>query len=163
MFTFRKTAGVAAALALALSLSACSSSSDTAAETPAASAPAASAPASPTSSVGAANEAFCTSSAALKSEIENLRTLVTGGSVTVEALQAQREAIKAAGEQAKTDAQALDAAVQAGVTGAQAAFQTAIDAIPADQTGLKEVAAYTAAAVVFAKAVDAIDNEVGCS
>ncbi len=163
MFTFRKTAGVAAALALALSLSACSSSSDTAAETPAASAPAASAPASPTSSVGAANEAFCTSSAALKTEIENLRTLVTGGSVTVEALQAQRDAIKAAGEQAKTDAQTLDAAVQAGVTGAQAAFQTAIDAIPADQTGLKEVAAYTAAAVVFAKAVDAIDNEVGCS
>jgi hypothetical protein len=163
MFTFRKTAGVAAALALALSLSACSSSSDTAAETPAASAPAASAPASPTSSVGAANEAFCTSSAALKTEIENLRTLVTGGSVTVEALQAQRDAIKTAGEQAKTDAQTLDAAVQAGVTGAQAAFQTAIDAIPADQTGLKEVAAYTAAAVVFAKAVDAIDNEVGCS
>lgn len=163
MFTFRKTAGVAAALALALSLSACSSSSDTAAGTPAASAPAASAPASPTSSVGAANEAFCTSSAALKTEIENLRTLVTGGSVTVEALQAQRDAIKAAGEQAKTDAQTLDAAVQAGVTGAQAAFQTAIDAIPADQTGLKEVAAYTAAAVVFAKAVDAIDNEVGCS
>jgi len=168
MVTFRRTAGVAAALALALSLSACSSSSDTAAETPAASAPAASAPAasapaSPTSSVGAANEAFCTSSAALKAEIEDLRTLVTGGSVTVEALQAQRDAIKAAGDQAKTDAQALDAAVQAGVAGAQAAFQTAIDAIPADQTGLKEVAAYTAAAVVFAKAVDAIDNEVGCS
>jgi hypothetical protein len=163
MFTLRKTAGVAAALALALSLSACSSSSETAAETPAASAPAASAPASPTSSVGAANEAFCTSSAALKAELENLKTLVKGGSVTVEALQAQKDALKAAGEQAKTDAQSLDAAVQAGVTGAQAAFQTAIDAIPADQTGLKEVAAYTAAAVVFAKAVDAIDNEVGCS
>ena len=70
MITFRKSAGVAAALALALSLSACSSSSETATETPAASAPAASAPANPsptaTSSVGAANEAFCTSSAALK-------------------------------------------------------------------------------------------------
>ena len=70
MITFRKTAGVAAALALALSMSACSSSSETATETPAASAPAASAPASPsptaTSSVGAASEAFCTSSAALE-------------------------------------------------------------------------------------------------
>jgi hypothetical protein len=163
MVTFRKSAGVAAALALALSLSACSSSSDTAAETPAASAPAASAPASPTSSVGTANEAFCTSTAALKAELGNLQTLVKGGSVTVEALQSQRDALKAAGEQAKTDGQALDAAVQAEVTAAQAAFQTAIDAIPADQTGLKEVAAYTAAAVVFAKALDAIDNEVGCA
>jgi hypothetical protein len=163
MVTFRKSAGVAAALALALSLSACSSSSDTAAETPAVSAPAASAPASPTSSVGTANEAFCTSTAALKAELGNLQTLVKGGSVTVEALQSQRDALKAAGEQAKTDGQALDAAVQAEVTAAQAAFQTAIDAIPADQTGLKEVAAYTAAAVVFAKALDAIDNEVGCA
>ena len=167
MITFRKTAGVAAALALALSLSACSSSSETATETPAASAPAASAPASPsptaTSSVGAASEAFCTSSAALKTELGNLQTLVKGGSVTVEALQSQKDALKTAGEQAKTDAQALDAAVQAEVTAAQAAFQTAIDAIPADQTGLKEVAAYTAAAVVFAKALDVIDNEVGCA
>ncbi len=49
------------------------------------------------------------------------------------------------------------------MTAAQTAFQAAIDAIPADQTGLKEVAAYTAAAVVFAKALDVIDNEVGCS
>jgi hypothetical protein len=163
MVSFRKPAGGAAALALALSLSACSSSSDTAAETPAVSAPAASAPASPTSSVGTANEAFCTSTAALKAELGNLQTLVKGGSVTVEALQSQRDALKAAGEQAKTDGQALDAAVQAEVTAAQAAFQTAIDAIPADQTGLKEVAAYTAAAVVFAKALDAIDNEVGCA
>ena len=167
MFTFRSTAGVAASLALALSLSACSSSSETATETPAASAPAASAPASaapsPTSSVGAANEAFCTSTAALKTELGNLQTLVKGGSVTVDALQAQKDALKAAGEQAKTDAQALDTAVKAEVTAAQAAFQTAIDAIPADQTGLKEVAAYAAAAVVFGKALDAIDNEVGCS
>ena len=67
---------------LALSLSACSSSSETATETPAASAPAAP---SPTSSVGAANEAFCTSTAALKTELGNLQTLVKGGSVTVDA------------------------------------------------------------------------------
>ena len=162
MFTFRNTAGVAAALALALSLSACSSSSETATETPAASAPASAAP-SPTSSVGAANEAFCTSTAALKTELGNLQTLVKGGSVTVDALQAQKDALKTAGEQAKTDAQALDTAVKAEVTAAQAAFQTAIDAIPADQTGLKEVAAYAAAAVVFGKALDAIDDQVGCS
>jgi hypothetical protein len=162
MIMFRRSAGVAAALALALSLSACSSSSETATETPAASAPASAAP-SPTSSVGAANEAFCTSTAALKTELGDLQTLLTGGSVTVDALSTQKDAVKAAGEQATTDAQAIDAAVQAEVTAAQAAFQTAIDAIPADQTGLKEVAAYTAAAVVFGKALDAIDNEVGCS
>lgn len=162
MITFRKSAGVAAAIALALSLSACSSSSETATETPAASAPAASAPAA-TSSVGTANAAFCTSSAALKGELGNLQTLVKGGSVTVDALQSQKESLKAAGDQAKTDAQALDKAVQVEVTAAQTAFQTAIDAIPADQTGLKEVAAYTAAAVVFGRALDAIDNEVGCS
>jgi hypothetical protein len=163
MFTFRKTAGVAAALALALSLSACSSSSDTATETPAASAPAASAPASPTSSVGAANEAFCASTAALKTELGDLKTLVTGGSLTVEALQAQKQDLTTAGTQAKTDAQALDAAVQAQVTAAQSAFQAAIDAIPADQTGVKEVAAYVAAGAVFVTALDAIDNQVGCS
>lgn len=158
MITVRRTAGLAAGLALALSLSACSSSSDTATE-----APAASAPASPTSSVGAANEAFCTSSAALKTELGDLQTLVKGGSVTAEALQAQRAELQTAGDQAKTDAQALDAAVQAEVTAAQAAFQAAIEAIPADQTGVKEVAAYTAAAVVFGRALDAIDNQVGCA
>jgi hypothetical protein len=113
--------------------------------------------------VGTANEAFCTSTAALKAELGNLQTLVKGGSVTVEALQSQKDALKAAGEQAKTDAQALDAAVQAEVTAAQGAFQTAIDAIPADQTGVKEVAAYVAAGAVFVKALDAIDNQVGCS
>lgn len=165
MITFRKSAGVAAAIALSLSLSACSSSSDTTTETPAASAPAASAPASPapTSSVGSANEAFCTSSAALKVELGNLQTLVKGGSVTAEALQAEKDAVKAAGDQATSDAQALDAAIKAEFAAAQSAFQTAIDAIPAEQTGVKEVAAYVAAGAVFAKVLDGIDDQVGCS
>jgi hypothetical protein len=159
MSTLRKTAGLVGALVLAVSLSACSSSSDTATEP--------SGPASPsttaTSSVGAASEAFCTSSAALKAELGNLQTLVKGGSVTTDALQAEKDALTTAGDQVKTDAQSLDKAVQAEVTAAQTAFQAAIDAIPADQTGLKEIAAYTAAAVVFGKSLDAIDNQVGCA
>ena len=73
------------------------------------------------------------------------------------------EELATAAAQAKSDAQALEGAVQAEVTAAQAAFQTAIDAIPADATGVKEVAAYVAAGAVFAKALDAIDNQVGCS
>ena len=159
MITLRKAAGIAAAFGLALSLSACSSSSDTATESSAPATPASTA----TSTVGTANEAFCTSSAALKTELADLKTLVTGGSVTVEALQAQRQELAAAGDQVKSDAQALEGAVKTQVDAAQAAFQTAIDAIPADATGVKEVAAYVAAGAVFAKALDAIDNQVGCS
>ena len=159
MTTLRKAAGLAAVLGLALSLSACSSSTESATES--------SAPASPTStatsSVGAATEAFCTSSAALKTELADLKTLVTGGGVTVDALQAQRAELATAGDQARTDAQSLDAALQAQVAAARTAFQTAIDAIPADATGVKEAAAYVAAAAAFGVALDAIDDQVGCA
>ncbi len=118
---------------------------------------------SATSSIGTASEAFCTSSAALKAELGDLKTLVTGGSVTKEALQSEKESLSTAGAQVKADAQGLDQAVQSEVTAAQSAFQAAIDAIPADQTGVKEVAAYVAAGAVFAKALEGIAGQVGCS
>lgn len=170
MITLRATARLTAAPGLALSLSACSSTSDTATESSAPASPtssatssAASPTSSATSSVGAASEAFCTSSAALKTELGDLRTLVTGGGVTAEELQAQRAELATAGDQTRTDAQALDTAVRAEVLAAQEAFQTAIFAIPADATGVPEAAAYVAAAAAFGTALDGIDDQVGCA
>lgn len=160
MIALRKSIGLAAALGLALTLSACSSSTDTATDSASATASPAS---TATSSAGAANEAFCTSAAALKAELADLRSLVTGGSLTVDALQAQRAELSAAGDQVKADTQSLAAEVQAQVVAAQTAFQTAVDAIPADATGVKEAAAYAAAAAVFVTALDAIDVQAGCS
>lgn len=49
------------------------------------------------------------------------------------------------------------------MTAAQAAFQTAIDAIPEDQTGAAAVAAYVAAGAVFVKSLDLVDNQIGCA
>lgn len=159
MTHFRNSAGLVAALALVVSLAGCASSGGNSPTSSAAASPGSTA----TGSVSAANEAFCTSSAALKTKIGNLQTLVKGGSVTPDALRAQKQDLASAGKQAKTDAQGLNKAIQVQVSAAQAAFQKAIDAIPADQTVTKEkVAAYVAAGAVYAKALDAIINEVGC-
>lgn len=93
-----------AVLGLAMTMTACSSGSDTAAESPAAS-PESTA----TSSVGAASEDFCASSASVKTELGDLKDFVTGGSVTVEGLQAQRQELSTVTDQLKTDSQTLGA------------------------------------------------------
>jgi len=171
MSTFRKSAGLAAAIVLTLSVSACSSDTDTAAE-PAAPAPSTSSavvpttPAAPsgsaTGSVGVANAAFCASTAVLRTEVEELKTLAASDSTTTAALEAQKQEVATAGDQARAEADSLERAMQVQVGAAITAYQKAIDAIPADTAGLKEVAAYTAANFAFGKALDAIDNQVGC-
>ncbi len=172
MSPVRTAASWAAALSLALALTGCSSSSDTATEatsapatSAAATSPAASSPAaspSPSGSVSDANATYCASAATVKSELETLRTTATGGSATAEALKTQSQAVATAAEQAKTDAQALDAAVRVEVETAQTAFQAAVDAIPADSGQVARAAAYGVAVVAFGKALDAIDAQVGC-
>lgn len=172
MSPVRTAAAWAAALSLALAVTGCSSSSDTATEatsapatSAAATSPAATTPAaspSASGSVGDANAAFCASSATVKTELGTLRSTATGGSATAEALKTQAQAVATAAEQAKADAQALDAAIRVEVETAQTAFQAAVDAIPADTGAVARAAAYGAAVLAFGKALDAIDAQVGC-
>jgi hypothetical protein len=158
MTAHRALTSLAVSLGLAMTLTACSSGSDTATESPAASPESAA-----TGSVGAATEDFCASTASVKDELADLRALVTGGSITVEGLQAQREELATVTDQLKADSQALGGTITAEVTTARTAFQVALDAIPDDQTGAAAVAAYVAAGAVFVRSLDLIDDQVGCS
>ena len=85
-----------------------------------------------TSSLGAANDAFCASTAALRTEVADLKSLASDDSATSETLTTQKQAAVAAADKAKAEAENLDRAVQVQVAVAVEAFGKALDAIPDD-------------------------------
>ena len=140
MRTARSITATLAGLGLALSLSACSSSDDTA-ET---------------------NTQYCTSSAAAQAEVAELRTLVTGGEATIDDVKAQVGAIGTATATAAEDAADLADAVKADIKAADQAFDDAIKAIPGDATLSEAAAAYQAAMDGWDAAMASIRTEAGC-
>ena len=140
MFT-KRTAAAVAGIGLALSLSACSSSGDTA-ET---------------------NAAYCESAANVQTEVAALRTLVTGGDATVDQVQEQRDAIASAVQDAQDQAGSLADSVQADIKAADDTFDAALQAIPGDATLVQAAASYAAAIQAWDASVKAIRTEVGCS
>jgi len=140
MFT-KRTAAAVAGIGLALSLSACSSSGDTA-ET---------------------NAAYCGSAANVQTEVAALRTLVTGGDATVDQVQEQRDAIASAVQDAQKQAGSLADSVQADIKAADDTFDAALQAIPGDATLVQAAASYAAAIQAWDASVKAIRAEVGCS
>jgi ABC-type transporter Mla subunit MlaD len=140
MFT-KRTAAAVAGIGLALSLSACSSSGDTA-ET---------------------NAAYCESAANVQTEVAALRTLVTGGDATVDQVQEQRDAIASAVQDAQKQAGSLADSVQADIKAADDTFDAALQAIPGDATLPQAAASYAAAIQAWDASVKAIRTEVGCS
>ena len=140
MFT-KRTAAAVAGIGLALSLSACSSSGDTA-ET---------------------NAAYCGSAANVQTEVAALRNLVTGGDATVDQVQEQRDAIASAVQDAQKQAGSLADSVQADIKAADDTFDAALQAIPGDATLVQAAASYAAAIQAWDASVKAIRTEVGCS
>ncbi len=140
MFT-KRTAAAVASIGLALSLSACSSSGDTA-ET---------------------NAAYCESAANVQTEVASLKTLVTGGEATVDQIQEQRDSIASAVADSQKQAESLAESVQADIKAADETFDAAIKAIPGDATLPEAAASYTAAIDAWDASVASIRTEVGCS
>ena len=140
MSTARSITATLAGLGLALSLSACSSSDDTA-ETSA---------------------QYCTSSAAAQAEVAELKTLVGGGEATIDDVKAQVESIGTATATAAEDAADLADSVKADITAADQAFDDAIKAIPGDATLSDAAAAYQSAITAWDAAMVSIRTEAGC-
>ena len=140
MSTARSITATLAGLGLALSLSACSSSDDTA-ETSA---------------------QYCTSSAAAQAEVAELKTLVGSGEATIDDVKAQVESIGTATATAAEDAADLADSVKADITAADKAFDDAIKAIPGDATLSDAAAAYQSAITAWDAAMVSIRTEAGC-
>ena len=129
----------AAAAGLVLSLGACSS--DDTADT---------------------NAAFCDSAANLSTQVDSLASMITGGSATVEQIQDQRQQVKDAAADVKSNAQDLDSAVRSDVDSANEAFDSSVGDIPTDQS-LKEAApAYASAVGTYETSIQSINSTVGC-
>jgi hypothetical protein len=140
MSTARTITAALAGLGLALSLSACSSSEDTA----------------------DTNAQYCTSSAAAQAEVADLKTLVSGGGATIDDVKAQVESIGTATATAAEDAADLADSVKADIKAADQAFDDAIKAIPSDATLADAAAAYQSAITAWDAAMVSIRTEVGC-
>ena len=140
MFT-KRTAAAVAGLGLALSLTACSSSADTA----------------------GTNAAYCQGAATVQTEVASLRALITGGDATVDQVQEQRDAIASAVQDAQKQAESLADSVQADIKAADDTFDAALQAIPGDATLPEAATSYAAAIRAWDASVEAIRTEVGCS
>lgn len=130
----------AAALGLALSLSACSEESTT-----------------------DANATYCEKQAAVQAEVAGLRSLVTSGDATVEQVQEQREAIAAALDDSQGAAGGLADSVRNDVQAADDTFTSAVDAIPGDASLATAAQDYASAIQAWNASVDSIRAEVGCN
>jgi hypothetical protein len=135
-----RTTAALAGIALAVSLSACSSSPDTA----------------------EANATWCEGAAKVETEIEKMSTLVEGGA-TQDVLSAQFGAVQAAIEANSVPLSQLEDAVQEDIDQAYGTFTTAVDAIPADAPASDAASAYKAAIDGFTSDIDAVKADLGCS
>jgi hypothetical protein len=141
MIVTRTTAGLCAiGLSLALTLSACSSSTDTA----------------------EANAAYCEGVAKVQTEVESMQALIKSGA-SPEAVKTQWGAVQAAIEANSVPLSQLDKAVQEDIAAADDALTQAIEAIP-EGTPLAEAAPeYQAAIDAFGASMSTVRAEVGCS
>ncbi len=140
MIRARAITATVATLGLALSLASCSSGEDTA----------------------EGSEEYCTSSAAAKAEVAELRTLITGGQATIDDVKTQVRAIGSATAAAAEDAAGLADSVKADIKAADDAFDAAIADIPGDATLTEAAAAYQSALEAWDAALLSIRTEAGC-
>lgn len=139
MFGIRSTAVFTALLGVSLSLTAC--------------APPATAD---------ANAAYCASSAAAQAEVVKLKAMVTSDKATLDTIANQRAAVYTANKVVAKDAEKLAEEVRKEVIAADAAFDSAIMAIPGEATVPEAAAAYQEAVKAWEAAVAAIRSKVGC-
>jgi hypothetical protein len=135
-----RTTAALAGIALALSLSACSSSTDTA----------------------EANAAWCEGAAKVQSEVETMASLIKDGS-SADLVKAQWGAVQAAIEANSVPLSQLTNAVQEDISAAYGTFTDAIEAIPSDVPPSEAAPQYEAAIDGWTTDMDDVKAEVGCS
>ena len=135
-----RTTAALAGIALALSLSACSSSADT----------------------QEANAAYCAGASKVESEVDTMQKLVESGA-SADAVKAQWGLVQAAIEANSVPLSQLEDAAQKDVAAAYDTFTTAIEAIPADVPPSEAAPQYEAAINGFTTDLDAVKAEVGCT
>ncbi len=140
-----KAAAAVAGIGLALSMSACSTSSEAAEET------------------AADNAAYCQASATAQFEAAALKALVTNGDATLDQIQEQKDTLVDAVGSAQEAAADLADSVRNQIEIADEAFDDAVGAIPGDATLSEAVPAYRSALDAWDTAMLSIRTEVGCS
>ncbi len=127
-------------LALALSVSACSSES-----------------------TADSSEEYCSSVAATQAEVDQLETMISDGTSTRDQIEIQFDSVTASAKNTLLAGSDLAESIQSDIKAADQAFADAIAAIP-DTATLAEVAsAYGAAIQAWDTAAASIRSEVGCS
>jgi hypothetical protein len=135
-----RTAAAIAAIGLALSLSACSSSGDTA----------------------SANAAYCEGAAKVQSEVDQLQTLLKGGA-SAEAVKAQAGMVQSAIEANSVPLSQLTKSVKDEIAAADQAFSDAVQAIPEGTPVAEAAPQYKAAIDAWNASIESTKGEVGCS
>ena len=109
-----------------------------------------------------ANAAFCDSAANLSTQVDSLASMVTGGTATVEQIQDQRQQVKDAAAEVKSNAEDLNSAVQSDVDSANEAFDSSVGDIPTDQSLKQAAPAYASAVSAYETSIQSINSTVGC-
>ena len=112
-------------------------------------------------SVEEASGDFCSSLDTLDAELESLESLVAGDA-TLDDLEAQRDVVSDAWQDAADNAGTLDEAVSTEADSAYGTFQDAIDAIPGDATVTEAAAQYAAAVRAHVADLATIAVDAGC-
>ena len=128
-----------AGLSLVLTLSACSSN-DTA----------------------EAKKEYCDANSAVQTEVASLKTLVTGGTATVDDVKKQVDKVKEAASKAADKGKDLADSVKGQIESADEAFTKAVDAIPGDATLQEASTQYQAAVAAWEQSVAKIRSDAGC-
>lgn len=129
-----------AGLALALSLSACSSSE----------------------SVSDANAAYCEGATAVSEEFRKLVALLDSGAST-EAIKEQRDLTQAAIQANSVPLSQLQDSVKSELEAANDTFNEEVSAIPDDAAPAEAATAYKAAIDAREAAISEVESELGCS
>lgn len=143
MSTIRRVTVALGSICLALSASACTSTS--------------------TVDATAANEAYCTSSKAVLSELSTMTDMVDSGDATRNEISAQGQVVVEAAATAYRDSNNLSESVRADIQAADRAFRDAILAIPSTTSTASEAAqAYKAAMDAYNTSIDAVRVSQSC-
>lgn len=137
---YRRTTAALAGIALALSMSACSSSTDTA----------------------EANAAYCEGAAKVQTEVQKMEALIDSGS-SADLVKTQWGAVQAAIEANSVPLSQLEDAAQEDISTAYDTFTAAIEAIPSDIAPSEAAPQYAAAIDGLTSDLEGVQAEVGCT
>jgi len=140
MITLRAAAATLAGLGLVLSLSGCSSSTDTA----------------------EANAAWCEGAAKVEPEVNELVALLENGSSS-DLVKQQWNSVESAIQANSVPLSQLSDSVQEDAAAAYEELAAAVDAIPSDLPPVEAAPQYQAAIDAFATDIQSVKDEVGCS